>query len=56
MEGFGGSKGVNPKSSELRHIFCMILVVHLGHGDFCYPVARSYFYLRIRFFLGGGES
>ena len=27
-------KILNPKSSEMHHFFCMILVVHLGHGMF----------------------
>ena len=25
---------LNPKSSELGHLFCMILVQYLGHGAF----------------------
>ena len=41
---------LNPKSSGIRHFFCMILVVYLGHGIF-HPVCstRSFIFLQVRF-------
>ena len=53
MEGFGGSKGVNPESSEIRPFFCLILVVYPGHGMFheVELLSSSFIFLQISFCL-----
>ena len=38
---------LNPNSSEISPLFCLVLVVHLGHGSF-HPVG-SFIFLQARF-------
>ena len=35
---------VNPKSSQIGHLFCTILAVHLGHGIF-HPGSKQFWFL-----------
>ena len=45
---------LNPKSSEIAHLFfCVILVVYLGHGNF-HPGSKQFFFLvQISFLVRG---